>query len=144
MRVVGPGGPPPLPRRKNQSESDYHEILAEYELSKKEKRVNIQILPPKFDEKEWANFHSLAQLGLIETAPTNRGGLPKIPKPANKIYVLGLTAKGEEFANLCQPDCRWDASIDTLIKSNALTFSNLLSELRRRAKMDIKEQIKKG
>lgn len=127
-------GPPPMP----------DEDLAAYAAIEQETRsrgyseIWVTSSPTEAEQHELGLLEEL-KLIHVQRRPTSGSYEAVSPNGARNFLprITGLTAKGSEFQALASDPSRLEAAVRQLSSANALTFANLLSELRRSARSDI-------
>ena len=91
----------------------------------------------QIDDSDLNLLEQMAELKLVRLQRRpGRGSFESVEPGGTQRFhlrILGLTAKGEEFLELSGDEARLCDAVSYLTSQNALSFSNLLKELRSRA-----------
>jgi hypothetical protein len=91
--------------------------------------LSMSIQVPDNEGEEYRHWRILSEVGLIRVTTDGRPGFGR-----SDIKVEGLTADGEEFAELSRDDHAWKMVIARCEFANAKTIAFVISELKKEAR----------
>jgi hypothetical protein len=98
-------------------------------------RMSVDI--PSSEGEQFIHWRFLADLDLVRATHEGRPGIGR-----SGARIEGLSAKGQEFLELSGDDQIWDIVIQRCRSARALTYSNVVAELRVEGRRRISAQRK--